>query len=121
MVVPPAVAVGYLLYWRRTTEQSAYWGMLSGYGAGLVWFACIKWAEAVEFTVAEGDSTIRHIIHYCFVYKGEGIDPSFATMFVPLLVIPAMSLLSAGASEPNDQFYDRAWGKLAGDDSPVSD
>ena len=26
MVVPPAIAVGYVIYWRRTTERGAYWG-----------------------------------------------------------------------------------------------
>ena len=31
MVVPPAVSVGYLIYYRHTTEQGAYWGMVTGY------------------------------------------------------------------------------------------
>ena len=36
MVVPPAVAIGYLLYWRRTSERGAYWGIVGGYLAGKV-------------------------------------------------------------------------------------
>ena len=30
MVVPPAIAVGYVFYWRRTTEQGVFWGMATG-------------------------------------------------------------------------------------------
>ena len=38
MVVPPAVAVGFVLYWRRTSEIAAFWGMASGFAGGLlVW------------------------------------------------------------------------------------
>ena len=111
MVVPPAIAVGYVLYWRRTTEASAYWGMLSGYAAGLVWFALIKWAKAVEFTVTQEDSVLRRAFHTCFVYRGEGIDPSYPTTFVPLLVIPILSLVSPASRETNDKFYDTAWGR----------
>ena len=44
MVVPPAVSVGNLIYRRGTTEQGAYWGMVTGYAGGLVWFALIKLA-----------------------------------------------------------------------------
>ena len=48
MVVPPAVAIAYTLYWKRTTELGAFSGMLVGYGSGLMWFVLIKWALAVE-------------------------------------------------------------------------
>jgi SSS family solute:Na+ symporter len=121
MVVPPAIAVAYVLYWPRTTEKSAYWGMLSGYGAGLVWFALIKWAHAVEFTVHDGDSWVRRAIHFCFVYKGEGIDPSYATTFVPLASIPLLILMAGRAADTNDRFYDLAWGRISADDAAGED
>lgn len=105
MVVPPAIALGYLLYWRRTTEAGAYWGMLLGYGAGLLWFGGIKWAEYATFAAAEGDGAIRRLIHWAFVYKGEGIDPSYATTLVPLVAVPIVSLLTVQRAENRDRFY----------------
>ena len=48
MVVPAAISVAYVLYWRRTTEPGAYWGMLGGYCAGGVWFLLIKWAVWID-------------------------------------------------------------------------
>ena len=36
MVVPPAVAVGFVLYWRRTSERAAFWGMALGFAGGLI-------------------------------------------------------------------------------------
>ncbi len=36
MVVPPAIAAGYILYWKRTTEAGTFWGIVLGYIAGLV-------------------------------------------------------------------------------------
>ncbi len=111
MVVPPAIAVAYVLYWRRTTERSAYWGMLSGYAAGLVWFGLIEWAKSVEFTAAGDDPLWRRVFHFCFIYKGEGIDPSYATTIVPLILIPVLALMSARDARDNDEFYDTAWGR----------
>ncbi|HUP24431.1 MAG TPA: hypothetical protein VNB06_15985 [Thermoanaerobaculia bacterium] len=63
MVVPPAVAVGYVLYWKGTTERGAFAGIALGYVAGLV------------------------------AYVGGWTDPSYATTVLPLLVIPMVSLL----------------------------
>jgi SSS family solute:Na+ symporter len=110
MVVPPAIAIGYVLYWRRTTEFSAFWGMFAGYVAGLIWFGLIKWAKAAEFTINEGDSFWRRAAHYFFVYKGEGIDPSFPTTFVPLVLIPILALRSA-REQSNEAFYETVRGR----------
>ena len=107
MVVPPAVSVGYLIYYRRTTERGAYWGMLSGYAGGLVWFALIKLALATEFAAPEGSSAVRQALAYCFTVNGEGIDPSYVTFFVPLAVIPAVSALTESKTEDEGraEFY----------------
>ena len=94
MVVPPAVAVGYLIYWKRTTEPGAYWGMASGYAVGIVWFALIKVALWTDFSAPEGSSAVRQLLAYCFTYNGEGIDPSYATTLVSLLVVPIVSLMT---------------------------
>ncbi len=105
MVVPPAIALAYLLYWRRTTEPGAYWGMILGYAAGIAWFGGIKWADYAKLTVTEGDSALRKLLHWAFVYQGEGIDPSYATTFVPLVVVPLISMLTAQRADNGDRFY----------------
>ena len=105
MVVPPAIAVGYVIYWPRTTERGAWWGMATGYGAGLVWFALVKLALAVGFSAPEGASALRRLLVYCFTVDGEGIDPSYVTTFVPLAVIPIVSWLTSDTSGDRDGFY----------------
>lgn len=94
MVVPPAVSVGYLIFRRWTTEAGAYWGMLAGYASGVVWFALIKLALATGFSAPAGSSVIRRLLVYLFTVGGEGIDPSYATFLVPLIVVPLVSLMT---------------------------
>ncbi len=105
MVVPPAIAVGYVLYWRRTTEAAAFWGMALGYAGGLIWFALIQYALRSGFSVAEGDPAWRQLFHYCFVFHGKGIDPSYATTVIPLVAIPIISLLTPANTKNQDRFY----------------
>ncbi|HSG87778.1 MAG TPA: hypothetical protein VLA56_01100 [Pseudomonadales bacterium] len=83
MVVPPAICVTFLLYWRRTTSTGVFVGMAAGLAAGL---ACFAWVKAT----------------------GSGLDPSYATTLVPLVVVPLVSLLtddSAGQQARADGFY----------------
>ncbi len=68
-VVPPAIAMFFLLYWRRTTEASAFWGMGLGYAASVLSYAMVRL----------GLSTW---------------DPSYASTIVPLVVIPLIALAS---------------------------
>lgn len=117
MVVPPAIVVGYLIYWRRTTEAGAFWGMLSGYVAGLAWFGLIKYASAIEFAAPEGYALWRRAFHYCFVNTGAGIDPSYATTVVPLLVVPLVSLLTSSKDNPAGEFYDVLAGRKTAADA----
>ncbi len=119
MVVPPAVAIGYTLYWKRTTEPGAFLGMLAGYGSGLIWFLLIKWALAVEFAAPEGSSAASRLFHYCFVNTGEGIDPSYATMIVPLIVVPVVSLLTKENIEGRDEFYAAVAGERESESGPL--
>lgn len=104
MVVPPAVAVGYVIYWRRTTERGAWWGMAAGYGAGMVWFALTKLALAAGFDAPEGASALHRLLVWCFTVDGEGVDPSYVTTFVPLAVIPVVSLLTTDTSGDREAF-----------------
>ena len=113
MVVPPAVSLGYLIYHRRTTEQGAYWGMLSGYAGGLVWFALVKLALATEFAAPEGSSAVRQALAYCLTVNGEGLDPSYVTFFVPMAVVPVVSAITASVTE--DEGRDDFYAKLSGE------
>jgi Na+/proline symporter len=104
MVVPPAIAVAYLFYWRRTTEPAAYWGMVLGYAGGLVWFATIKWAASMKLALPDGASAPRRLFHALFVENG-GVDPSYATTIVPLLAIPLLSFLTRPHDDGQDRFH----------------
>jgi len=122
MVVPPAVSLGYLIYYRRTTEQGAYWGMLTGYVGGLLWFGAIKLALASGFSAPGGSSALRRVLAYCFTVNGEGIDPSYFTFFVPLVVVPAVSLLRMTPDERDRKttFYAMLSGETKVGRSPKS-
>jgi SSS family solute:Na+ symporter len=75
MVVPPAIAVGYVIYWKRTTERAAFWGIVLGYAGGIV------------------------------SYVTTDVDPSYATTLIPLVAIPAISMLTAESAEGREAFY----------------
>lgn len=104
MVVPPAIAVAFLIYWQRTTEKAAFWGMVTGYGAGAVWYGCIRWASAINLAEPENASGLVHWIWYCFAYDG-GIDPSYITTLVPLAAVPLLTLLTPDDVEGKESFY----------------
>ena len=115
MVVPPAIAVGYLIYWRRTTECGAYWGIVIGYGAGMAWFGLIKLALSMNWTAPDGAGTLHRIFVYCFTANGEGIDPSYVTTIVPLILIPVVSLLTTDREGNSEVFYEILSGKRIND------
>jgi SSS family solute:Na+ symporter len=105
MVVPPAMAVGYLIYWKRTTEKGALWGMMTGLGAGLAWFVAIKITIASGLELTRDSSALARLAYNCFAAGGKGIDPSYVTTFVPLFVIPIVSFLSKETPEGKEEFY----------------
>jgi SSS family solute:Na+ symporter len=86
MVVPPALAVTFLLYWKRTTEAGAFYGMVLGFAGGLIWYA---------------------LTHFAFPEQGEVIDPSFPTTLIPLVAIPVITLLTPENLDRRDAFYAR--------------
>jgi len=86
MVVPPAIAVTYLLYWKRTTEAGAFYGILLGAAGGLGWYA---------------------LTHFGLTGEGEALDPSYATTLIPLVAVPVISLLTREDVEGRDVFYER--------------
>jgi hypothetical protein len=44
------------------------------------------------------------------VFKGKGIDPSYATTVVPLIVVPFVSLFTEKEEELAESFYARMAG-----------
>lgn len=115
MVVPPAIAVAYLLYWRRTTEVGAFWGMVTGYAAGLAWFLAIQYALAIGLDAPPDAPFLQRLAHYFFVHRGEGVDPSYATTIVPLIVVPLVSMFTKDQTEGKDKFYAVTSGALPPD------
>lgn len=84
MVVPPALAVTFALYWRRTTEAGAFWGMVLGFAGGLSWYV---------------------LTQFIVVQQAESIDPSYATTLIPLVAIPIISLLTPDQAHTRDAFF----------------
>ena len=65
------------MYWPRTTEAGAFWGIVLGYALGLLWYLVMS----------------------------DDIDPSYITTAVPLVVVPLVSLLTSERREGRDAFY----------------
>ena len=92
MVVPPAIALSYTFFWSKTTERGVFWGMCLGYLGGISWFALIKWSLWMDFQVSEGASLLSKTLVFLWTHNGEGVNPSFVTTLVPLVVIPIVSV-----------------------------
>ena len=107
MVLPAAIAVAFVLYWRRTTEQGAYWGMLSGYSAGVIWFVLVKSALWIGVEAPEGASGPVRLLATLLTGQGEGLDPAYVTTVVPLIVVPVVSLFTALSPEREAEFRAR--------------
>ena len=99
MVVPPAISVAFTLYWRSTTETGAFWGMLIGYLGGGAWFLLIKWALLIDLKAPPGSTPLREIWVFLLTRDGVGLDPSYVTTIIPLITVPAISLLARSSSE----------------------
>ena len=84
MVVPPALAVTFTLYWKRTTEAGAFWGMVLGFASGLIWYA---------------------LTHFILIEQRDVIDPSYPTTLVPLVAIPLISLLTPDQATRKEAFF----------------
>lgn len=106
MVVPPAVAISYLLFWSRTTERACFWSILVGYASGLVWFLELRWIEGrvdAGATVPELFAGIAQAIE-SQTWWVELLDPSYLTTLVPLVMIPILSWLEPAQRVEADRF-----------------
>jgi SSS family solute:Na+ symporter len=86
MVVPPAIAVTFSLYWKRTTEAGAFYGMALGFAGGLIWYA---------------------LTHFVWPEQADVIDPSYPTTIIPLVAVPVISLLTPDRAEHKEAFFAR--------------
>jgi Na+/proline symporter len=114
VVVPPAIAVGYVIYYRKTTEAGAYWGMVTGYAGGVVWYGAIRWAEWIDHSAPEGTSAITratHLLFKDFLGSGQGLDPSYLTTILPLIAVPLVSSMTTSDRKGEEKFYDILSGK----------
>lgn len=85
MVVPPALAIGFIFYWKKTTEQGVFWGIASGYGLGAA-----GW-----------------VVNTLFLHLETDVAAYFTTL-VPLVVIPVVSLMTQSPEnqgEHSEAFY----------------
>ena len=56
------------------------------------------------FGAPEGAGVFRRALAYSFTVDGEGIDPSYLTFFVPLIVVPLISKLTIQTGVREDFF-----------------
>jgi Na+/proline symporter len=108
MVVPPAIAIGFVFYWRKTTEQAVFWGIVTGFGGGLLMWLLNRSFEGVENANSGGFAQFWYELCQSL---GEWRDPSFVTLLVPLMVIPLITLLAPNTKEDARQ-YEQFYGKL---------
>lgn len=100
MVVPPAIAVAYVFYWKRTTELAVFWGILTGFvGGALMWFFNRSFAGIEN---AEAGGFAQYWFEVC-QFLGEWRDPSFLTLLLPLVVIPVVTLLFPEQDEDTER------------------
>ena len=107
MVVPPAIAVAYVFYWKRTTEVAAFWGMAVGFAGGLIMWLFNTLFGGPENATAGGFAQFWYEL---IESLGEWRDPSFLTLLLPLIIIPVISLLFPNRAEDSEQseaFYKR--------------
>ncbi|MFT4887322.1 MAG: SSS family solute:Na+ symporter [Pseudohongiellaceae bacterium] len=107
MVVPPAIAVTYVFYWKKTTEFAAFWGMVAGFGGGLIMWLFNTLFDGVENATAGGFAQWWYEL---INVLGEWRDPSFLTLTLPLIIIPVLTIAfpnTAADDEKSDSFYKR--------------
>lgn len=107
MVVPPAIAVTYVFYWKKTTEFAAFWGMVAGFGGGLIMWLFNTLFDGAENATAGGFAQWWYEL---INMLGEWRDPSFLTLMLPLIIIPLLTIFYPNSAEDDDKsesFYKR--------------
>ena len=100
MVVPPAIAIAYVFYWKRTTEKAAFYGIVSGFGGGLLVWGLNTLFEGADNVDAGG---LAQFWYELVQTLGEWSDPSFVTLLLPVVVIPVVVFLDPDSDKESDQ------------------
>ena len=100
VAVPPSI----------TLSEFAGWAPWLGYVLTLDLY---KLAVAAGVTAPEGASLLYRLAVNSLTVNGEGLDPSYITTLVPLVAVPAISLLTRDATGDDDD-GDRFYAMLAG-------
>lgn len=99
MVVPPAIAIAYMFYWKKTSEFAAFYGILTGYGTGLLHWSLNSLFDDVAYASAGGFGQWWHEGQLAL---GEWSDPTFSATLIPLVVIPVLTLLRPSNDEDSE-------------------
>ena len=99
-VVPPAVAVTFVIYWKKTSERAVFWGIALGSGSGMIMWLFNTLFDGEENANAGGFAQWWYEL---ISYLKEWSDPSFLTLLVPVIVIPIVTLIYPNKATDNDQ------------------
>ncbi len=87
MVVPPAIAITFMFYVKRTSEKAVFWSIAAGFFGGLIHWGLNTLFEYTEYATAGGFGQYWHEL---MVGLGEWSDPTFSATLIPLVVILIM-------------------------------
>ena len=90
MVVPPAIAITFMFYWRKTSEKAAFYGILLGYGGGLLHWTLNTLFDGSESAAAGGFAEYWYGLLQSL---GEWGDPTFSATLIPLFAIPILTMI----------------------------
>ncbi|MEH6909080.1 MAG: sodium:solute symporter family protein [Oceanicoccus sp.] len=104
MVVPPAIAIAFIFYWKKTSEKAAFYGILAGYGGGLLHWGLNTLFEDSNNSLAGGFPQFWYELCQSM---GEWQDPTFSATIIPLVAIPVLTFIytEANSSPIKDKFY----------------
>ena len=84
MVVPPAIAITFMFYVKRTSEVAVFWSISAGFFGGLShWGLNTLFANAQHQNAGGFGQTWYEFSHML----GEWSDPTFSATLIPLAVI----------------------------------
>ena len=101
MVVPPAVAGGFVLYWKQTSEKAAFWGMAFGFFGGSIFWLLNSLFGAAKNATAGGFAQWWFEL---ITFLGAWRDPSFVTFLVPNIIIPIFTFLFPNTKKEDQNF-----------------
>ena len=104
MVVPPAIAITFMFYVKRTSEKAVFWGIAAGFFGGLT-----HWSLNTLYSngIYQSGGGFPQFWYNLTFGLGEWSDPTFSATLIPLVVIIGFVLLAPDRAETSisKQFY----------------